>query len=73
MHLRILHEINVRNTCAHNWESSLIHSGCPGVLTGDNYIGVRAISEAWSKIKIHYTDSITVLIIILRADQSAKI
>ena len=72
MHLRILHQINARNTCVHGWESSLIHSTCPGVLMGENYIGARAIAEAWSKVKIHSTDSITVLIINLKADQSAE-
>ena len=43
MHLRTLHQINARNThvAKYLWLYSLIQSTCHGVLTGENYIGVR--------------------------------
>ena len=43
MYLRTnLHEINARNNhlAEHLWLSSLIQPNCPGVLTGEYYIGI---------------------------------
>ena len=40
MHLRTLHQINVRNTHVAENLHFVMQSTCPGVLTGENYIGV---------------------------------
>ena len=46
MHLQALHQINARNTHVVENLHFIMHPTCPGVLTGENYIGVGTIFEA---------------------------
>ena len=46
MHLRTLHQINARNTYVAENLHFIMKSTCPGVLAGENYIGVGTMFEA---------------------------
>ena len=46
MHLRTLHQIHVRNTHVAENIQFIVQPTCPGVLTGENYIGAGTIFEA---------------------------
>ena len=50
IHLRTLHQISTRNTHVAENLYFRMQSTCPGLLTGENYIGLRTIIEACSKI-----------------------
>ena len=52
MHLRTFQQTNARS--ALGWECLIIQSTCTGVFTGENYIGVGAISESsdWLDLSI---------------------
>ena len=53
MHLRTFQQTNARST--HGWEYLIIQSTGTGVFTGENYIGVGAISESSGPTRSFYS------------------